>query len=218
MHNTTLKACTPPPGQREQTRGHAYSTPLGTHWYPPSQGETCNNHPKNQNLKANVNIASLKVNSYTAPASNMSGIEKWSTIYQTMKENKIAILAVQETHLDDTLVSSLGDCFRKRLEIINSQLPANPQSSAGVAFVINKNLIAPCDTEKFKLIEGQVIAIKFKWHENDEIVIINMYTLNNRTIQYPPGILGTPRCQKENKGTEKTRHNAQRLQPHGGHH
>lgn len=103
-------------------------------------------------------------------------------IYQTMKENKIAILAVQETHLDDTLVSSLGDCFRKRLEIINSQLPANPQSSAGVAFVINKNLMAPCDTEKFKLIEGQVIAIKFKWHENDEIVIINMYTLNNRTI------------------------------------
>ena len=179
-HNTTLEARAPPPGQREQTRGRAYGAPLGTHRYPPSQGETRNNNPKNQNLKANVNIASLNVNGYAAPASNMSGIEKWSAIYQTMKENKIAILAVQETHLDDTLVNSLGDCFGKRLEIINSQLPANPRSSAGVAFVINKNLIAPRDTEKFELIEGRAIAIKFKWHENDEIVIINVYAPNNR--------------------------------------
>lgn len=179
--NTMLQAPTHPPGQRGRNEGHAYGAPLGTHRYPPSQGETRKTQPKNQNLKANINIASLNVNGYAAPASSMTGIEKWSTIYQTMRENKIAILAIQETHLDDNLIDSLGNCFGKRLEIINSQPPTNPRASAGVAFVINKNLIAPRDLTKSELIEGRVLAIKFKWHEDDEIVLINVYAPNNRT-------------------------------------
>ena len=55
------------------------------------------------------------------------------------------------------------------------------RASAGVAFVINKNLIAPRDLTKSELIEGHVLAIKFKWHEDNEIVLINVYAPNNRT-------------------------------------
>jgi hypothetical protein len=126
-HTITPQANATPPGQREQNEGCTYGMPLGTHRYPPTQGDaqSASAMPKHQNLRANISIASLNMNGYAAPASSMSSIEKWSAIYQTMKENKIAILALQETHLDNSLIHSIGECFRKILEVINSQLPTN---------------------------------------------------------------------------------------------
>ncbi len=156
--------CVPPPPQAEtlppsQRIAHepcAYGAPLGTHRYPPTPGDVynINLNPKNQMLKANINIASLNMNGFTAPASNMSGIEKWSSIYQTMNKNKIVILALQETHLDKTLLQSVHDCFRKRLTMINSQLATNPHTSVGVAFVINRSLVAPRELVSKELIKG----------------------------------------------------------------
>ena len=67
--------------------------------------------------------------------------EKWSEINATVKRDKIAILAVQETHLDEDSTRSIKDLFGKRLHIITSQLERNPRTSAGVAFVINKDLM-----------------------------------------------------------------------------
>lgn len=84
----------------------------------------------------------------------MTGIDKWSAIYQTMKENKLAILALQETHLDNDLLQSVNECFRKHLTIVNSNLPENPRSSARVAFVINRSLVAPKELSTTELIEG----------------------------------------------------------------
>ena len=107
------------------------------------------------------------MNDYAAPTRNMTGIEKWSMLYQTMKESKIAILALQETHLDDNMLISIHECFGKRLSVINSKLPENPRTSAGVAFVINRGLIAPKDLDVAELIEGRALAIKFKWHGDE---------------------------------------------------
>ena len=74
----------------------AYSAPLGTHQYPPLPGVDANlNHkPKNQKLKANINVASLNMNGFAAPNRNMSSIEKWSTVYRTINDHKIVVLAV----------------------------------------------------------------------------------------------------------------------------
>ncbi|KAH9026276.1 Endonuclease/exonuclease/phosphatase [Lactarius deliciosus] len=171
-----------PPSQRDACVSRAYGAPLGTHRYPPTQGADYNiNHiPKNQSLKANIKVASLNMNGFAAPAKNMSGIEKWSAIYQTINKNKIAILALQETHLDDDLLHSVHECFGKRLTVINSKLANNPRSSAGVAFVINRSLIAPQDLTAYDLIEGRALAVKFKWHDDDEIVLINVYAPNTK--------------------------------------
>ena len=121
------------------------------------------------------------MNSFTAPANNMSGIEKWSLIYQTMKVNKTVILALQETHLNNTLVHSINECFRKRLTVINYKLPTNPQALAGVVFVIDRTLISVKELEVKELIEGCALAIKFKWHENEELLIMSVYAPNNRS-------------------------------------
>ncbi|KAF8261539.1 Endonuclease/exonuclease/phosphatase [Lactarius quietus] len=85
----------------------------------------------------------------------MTGIEKWSAIYQSMKENKLVIMAVQETHLDDDLIHS-------------------------ITFVINKALIATRELEKVELISGCAPAIKFKWHKENDITLVNVYMPNDR--------------------------------------
>ncbi|KAH9005679.1 Endonuclease/exonuclease/phosphatase, partial [Lactarius deliciosus] len=131
--------------------------------------------------RASITIASLNMNGFTAPANNMNGIEKWSSVYKTMNKNKIAILALQETHLDNDLLDNIHTCFGKRLQVINSHLPTNPRTSAGVAFIINKALIAPKELKVYELIEGRALAIKVKWKENGEAVIINVYAPNNKS-------------------------------------
>ena len=178
-----LQAPALPPGQREPLHYRAYGAPLGTHRYPPSPGDENSAHsiPKNQVLRASINIASLNVNGYAAPANNMNGIEKWSTINYTMSKNKVAILAVQEMHLDASLLINIDDCFGKKLRVLNSELPGNPRASAGVAFVLNKTLIQPKEISTYELIKGRALALKMKWHESEEILIFNIYAPNDKS-------------------------------------
>lgn len=120
------------------------------------------------------------MNGFTTPASQMTGIDKWSAVNRTISTHKIAILALQETHLDPALLNDIETCFGKRLLIINSQDPTNPRASAGVAFVINKALITPKEITTAELIKGRALSLKIKWRENEETVLINMYAPNNR--------------------------------------
>ncbi|KAF8256714.1 Endonuclease/exonuclease/phosphatase [Lactarius quietus] len=131
-------------------------------------------------MKANIVIVTLNINGYTAPSSNVSGIDKWSTINRTINEHHIAILALQETHLDPVLLQDVTACFGKHLEIITSPHPTNPHASAGVAFVINKALIRPKEYKFHELIPGRAAALKVKWLENEETLLYNIYAPNAR--------------------------------------
>ena len=137
----------------------------------------------NQVAKATITIATLNVNGFTAPSHNMSGIEKWSTIHRTMIDQKIAILALQETHLDHDLLSQVTQCYNKRLYTITSFSPTNPRTSAGVAFVINKRLITPNKIKVFELIEGRALALKITWHDSKETTLLNIYAPISRAAQ-----------------------------------
>jgi siderophore synthetase component len=73
----------------------------------------------------------------------MNGLEKWSMVNQTLSQYKIAILALQETHLDQELLRQIQTCFSKKMQILHSEDPDAPQTTAGVAFTIKNALIAP---------------------------------------------------------------------------
>ena len=55
---------------------------------------------KKKHMRANINVMTLNINGLTAPASGMTFLEKWSMVNQTLNKHKIAVLALQETHLD----------------------------------------------------------------------------------------------------------------------
>jgi exonuclease III len=123
------------------------------------------------------------MNGVSTSREGMSCIEKWAAINCIIYNEQIAILALQETHLDQTLLDQITDCFRKNLEIMNSPLLTNPHASAGVAFIINKALIHPKELTLTEIILGRAIMIRLKWLETCETSIINVYVPHNHEAQ-----------------------------------
>lgn len=147
--------------------------------------EQPNRNRKGLRKRANIKIATLNVNGAHTGGESTTSFEKWSEINATMKRDKIAILALQETHLDETALNDINRLFGKRLAIYNSQNETNPRSSAGVAFVLNKDLIATENLETFELIKGRALALKTSWNNQEETTLINVYAPNQRTEHQP---------------------------------
>ena len=112
-------------------------------------------------------------------------LQKWSYISQTIYRRKIAILALQETHLDQEKIERIRGSFSKNLEIITSEDPDDPTGRAGVAFIINKTVLDPRELTKHELHPGRAILIKIKWLEACETSLLNVYVPTNRTAQQP---------------------------------
>jgi exonuclease III len=103
----------------------------------------------------------------------------------TMKREIIAILALQETHLDQEVINNLYEVYKRRFEMYNSELPhAAPRSSVGVAFVMNKNLIKPSNIVTTTLTHGRALALTISW-KDATTTLINIYALKEKR---KPGI------------------------------
>ncbi|KAG2032531.1 hypothetical protein BDR03DRAFT_935951 [Suillus americanus] len=96
-----------------------------------------------------------------------------------MREKKISILCIQEMHLTDKHERQIGDLFSRRLVILNSSDPEHPGSSAGVAFIINRELLNTLSIKLTILILGRAIALSINWHNEKTINILNIYVPNN---------------------------------------
>jgi exonuclease III len=124
----------------------------------------------------------------------------------TMKREIIAILALQETHLDQEIMNNLYEVYKRRFEMYNSELPhAAPRSSAGVAFVINKNLIKPSNIVTITLTHGRALALTISW-KGATTTLVNIYAPKEKR---KPGIR-----ERTWKRLSQARFPAGRLQPH----
>ena len=120
------------------------------------------------------------MNGLTAPTHGMNFRQKWSTINSTLNQHKLAILALQETHLDQETAERLHDNLGEKIKIISSADPDAPRSTAGVAFVINKRRIAPTQFSIHELIPGRALFLKIKWHETESTSLVNVYAPTHR--------------------------------------
>ncbi|KIM54244.1 hypothetical protein SCLCIDRAFT_17748 [Scleroderma citrinum Foug A] len=112
---------------------------------------------------------------HTSQLTGTGPISKWSAISKTMRENKIGLLALQETHLSDQLAEQASNLYQRRLSITNSPHPNNLTGSAGIAFVINKELVKAEDVITHVLIPGRVMYILLKWHHTSTLNAINKW-------------------------------------------
>lgn len=115
---------------------------------------------------------------------NLIQLQSWPTLQMDNNPSgypwkKISILCLQETHLDTTHVQQLKSLFGHWIQIIHSQLPDNPTSSAGVTIVINKELLLPSNTQTTILVPGRAIISSITWYNNQKIMIANIYTPNS---------------------------------------
>jgi ribonuclease HI len=152
--------------------------PSGPNQHPHAHdaGTTTEHNASNKKrMRANITIATLNMNGLTAPTNGMTFLEKWAMINQTLNKYKIAIMALQETHLNLDTANRIRESFGRKMHIEYSCDPNAPRASAGVAFVLNKSLIAPSSIEAFELFPGRALAIKVKWLESETTTLLNIY-------------------------------------------
>lgn len=135
--------------------------------------------------RANMIIATLNMNGRASPSLGPNPISKWTLINQLMREQRIDILCLQETHLTQEHIDQIDTLFTRRLLVLNSSDPDRPGCSAGVAFVLNKEKLNITTAKMNVLIPGRAISLSINWHLNNNIRIANIYAPNNMT-DHPP--------------------------------
>jgi len=145
---------TPRPNQPNITtpNWHHWSAP-NTNRDPDPQPPLTNQPPEKQahaerKTRANIKIASLNVKGRTSTNLGPSQISKWATINREMRDQKIGILCAQETHLCPEHQTQIDMLYKRRIAVLNSSDPTRPGNSAGIAFILNKEII---NTDSAKL-------------------------------------------------------------------
>ncbi|KAG1726452.1 Endonuclease/exonuclease/phosphatase [Suillus occidentalis] len=133
---------------------------------------------KKKRKRANFILATQNIRGQASLTLGPSPISKWTTINHLMREKKLGILCVQETHLLNEHITSIDNIFSRRLKVLNSSDPDQPGNSAGVAFVINKELVENSNYKMLELIPGRAIVLTIHWHQNQPITILNIYAPN----------------------------------------
>lgn len=122
--------------------------------------------------------ASIKIASLNMRGRYSNGTDKWFHINQIVREKRIGILALQETHVTPEDVASIHQLFGKRLEIISTIDPNHP-GAKGVSIVLNKDITNTIGVQRFDIIPGRAIMAKIPWHRERVINILAVYAPND---------------------------------------
>jgi exonuclease III len=122
--------------------------------------------------KVTLKIASLNMRG--------RGEDKWHCINQLIRDKKIGILALQETHLTEQLVDSLEALYHKRIKIFHT-CDQNTNNAKGVALVLNKELTNTHNIVVHELIPGRAIYLEYIWHADHTLRILAIYAPNSPT-------------------------------------
>ncbi|EIW64974.1 DNase I-like protein, partial [Trametes versicolor FP-101664 SS1] len=96
-----------------------------------------------------------------------------------LRDRRIAILALQETHLDDERARSLNTIFERNMTILHSPDPDNATGGRGVAFAINKRILKESNPTIRCVVPGRAILLKLKWSDDRDLKILNVYAPND---------------------------------------
>ncbi|KAI0041092.1 DNase I-like protein, partial [Auriscalpium vulgare] len=109
---------------------------------------------------------------------------KWQAVNALVRQQKINVLCLQETHLAPQHLDSISTLYQRRLLVHNSAAPESPGASAGVAFVLNKDITRTNDTRFIELIPGRAALLILRWRDNASTCILNTYA-PNRAASHP---------------------------------
>ncbi|EIW61240.1 DNase I-like protein, partial [Trametes versicolor FP-101664 SS1] len=102
-------------------------------------------------------------------------------VNQLVRDRKIAILVLQEAHLNDERVESLNRVFGRNMTILHSPDPINSTGARGVALVINKRVLKDCTPVMRQIVPGRAILTSIPWAEDRTLKILNIYAPNDAT-------------------------------------
>ncbi|KAI0698299.1 Endonuclease/exonuclease/phosphatase [Cerioporus squamosus] len=103
---------------------------------------------------------------------NMRGFRMHGEVNQLIRDRKIAVLCLQETHLTLERIESLNVIFGATMKVLGCVDTDNESGARGIAFAINRRVIAEEDLTIAELIPGRAAALTLAR-------ILNVYAPNN---------------------------------------
>lgn len=179
-HNTNINHAT---GRGREGRTHEVSRdPRSTNIAQrnPTEGAHTATEPKRivKNTRAALKIASLNMKGRNT-ANQPNGIGKWTDVRRQMKEMRIGMMVLQETHLDENHYNRVRETYKDSLKVFNSADPTNPTGARGIAVVLNRERTNITDTKMTEIIPGRAIRITHPWHKTLELHILAIYAPND---------------------------------------
>ncbi|KAJ6454975.1 Endonuclease/exonuclease/phosphatase [Mycena sanguinolenta] len=131
---------------------------------------------RKKRTKASTLVAALNIKGIGNP-NPWHPKHKWYHVNQLMKDNKLGLLVVGESHLSAVRHNSIQNLFGRRLEIIFSEDPETP-NARGLAFVINKDMLNTDDIQTWEIIPSRAMVIKLETYKNETMVVLGVYAPN----------------------------------------
>ncbi|KAI0047109.1 DNase I-like protein, partial [Auriscalpium vulgare] len=156
------------------TAGPAHTLP------PPMQPRPA----RGKTQRANITIATQNLNGRARLAADAAPTSKWQTVNALVRQQKVNVLGLQETHLTPTHLATITTLYQRRLLIFNSADPERPGASAGVAFAINKDITRTNNVRFIDLIPGRAALLILNWRDGATTSILNTYA-PNRAASHP---------------------------------
>ncbi|EIW86414.1 DNase I-like protein, partial [Coniophora puteana RWD-64-598 SS2] len=103
-----------------------------------------------------------------------AGKDKWPDLNQLIRERRLGILALQESHLPDDDCILLNERYKNSLLITHSSDPCNVTNN-GISIVFNKLLVNTDSIETTVLIPGRALCARLKWHNSRTLTILAVY-------------------------------------------
>ncbi|KAG1858688.1 Endonuclease/exonuclease/phosphatase, partial [Suillus tomentosus] len=147
---------------------------------PQTNNQTPTERARNgRKTRANIKVATLNVRGRTSPTLGQTQTSKWVAINRAMRDQKIGILCIQETHLCPEHMTQIDNLYARRLRVMNSSDPDRPGCSAGIAFVLNREITNTENATMQVIIPGRAAVLSINWHQDKRINILNIYAPNN---------------------------------------
>ncbi|KAK0468822.1 hypothetical protein IW261DRAFT_1345799, partial [Armillaria novae-zelandiae] len=102
---------------------------------------------------------------------------RWLHLNQIMREERISIMAVQETHLTMECKAQIEKIFPK-LKVRISEDVNSPTSRAGIAIVLNRRLTNWNSVKSREVVPGRALMIQIEWHRDQKLTVMCIYAPN----------------------------------------
>ncbi|KAI0677755.1 Endonuclease/exonuclease/phosphatase, partial [Trametes maxima] len=130
--------------------------------------------------KAKIKIASLNMKGFGTP-NREEASNKWMLVNQVIREKKIAIMALQETHLDRKRAEAIEEIFGRHVKVLYSGDTQNETGARGVAFAINLRIMKEATPQIKEVIPGRAAILEIEWSCERTLRILNVYGPNATT-------------------------------------
>ncbi|KAH9850139.1 Endonuclease/exonuclease/phosphatase, partial [Lenzites betulinus] len=159
------------------------------------EGSCRTNRSTRNGTSARLILASLNMNGYTTASGTAAPCNKWMLINQLMRDEKLSILALQETHLTDDRITELRTLFGQYISIWAGHVGEDGTRAGGVCFVTNKRRMRDEGCVVEQLIPGRAMLLRVPWVNGRNLEILNVYAPNDagenaafwKTLRERPG-------------------------------